>query len=80
MFVTALPVHGDIVVGRDAAGRVLRISGHPDLDRVVLSIWQGGQCLATIRLTGADVPDLVRILTGTVVAQPGTPPSFSAAG
>jgi hypothetical protein len=68
MFVTPLPAHGDIVVGRDAAGRVLRVSGHPELDRVVLSIWQEGRCLATIRLAEADVPDLVRILTAAVVA------------
>jgi hypothetical protein len=80
MFVTPLPSHGDIVVGRDKAGRVLRVSGHPEIDRVVLSIWQEAQCLATIRLAGADVPDLVRILTGAVVAQPVTPPPLSAAG
>lgn len=80
MFVTAAPTHGDIVVGRDRAGRVLRVSGHPEFDRVVLSIWQGGQCLATIRLAGADVPDLVRILTGTVAARPATPPSATAVG
>jgi hypothetical protein len=80
MFVTPVPSQGDIVVGRDKAGRVLRVSGHPELDRVVLSIWQEGQCLATIRLAGADVPDLVRILTGSVIAQPATPPPFRATG
>ena len=80
MFVTPLPAHGDIVVGRDRAGRVLRVSGHPEIDRVVLSIWQEGQCLATIRLAGSDVPDLVRALAGTVVAQPVTPPPLDAAG
>lgn len=34
MFVNPLPARGDIVVGRDAVGRVLRVSGHPDLVRV----------------------------------------------
>jgi hypothetical protein len=80
MFVTAVPSQGDIVVGRDRAGRTLRISGHGELDRVVLSIWQEGQCLATIRLAGADIPDLVRILTGSALASPVTPSSFSATG
>jgi len=78
MFVTPLPANSDIVVGRDMAGRVLRISSHPDSDRVVLSIWQEGHCLATIRLAGADVPNLVGILAGAVAAQPVGP--VSAAG
>lgn len=68
MHVTPLPAHGDIVVGRDVAGRVLRVSAHPELDRVVLSIWQGGRCTSTVRLAGADVPDLVRVLTQAVMA------------
>ncbi len=42
VYVSPLPTRGDIVVGRDIAGRVLRVSGHPGQDRVVLSIWQGG--------------------------------------
>lgn len=80
MYVTPLPAHSDIIVGRDKSGRVLRVSGHSETDRVVLSIWQEGQCLATIRLAGADVPDLVRMLTGSVVAQPVTSSPLSAAG
>ena len=68
MFATPLPVHGDVVVGRDRAGRVLRVSGHPEFGRVVLSIWQGSSCLATVRLAPADVPDLVRMLTAAAVA------------
>jgi hypothetical protein len=73
MFATPLPVNGDVVVGRDRAGRVLRVSGHPDLDRVVLSIWQEGQCLATVRLATGDVPDLVRALVGAAVRTPDGP-------
>jgi hypothetical protein len=71
MFATPVPTHGDVVVGRDRAGRVLRISSHPEFDRVVLSIWQEGQCLATLRLAPADVPDLVRALVNAAVQQPG---------
>jgi hypothetical protein len=59
------------VVGRDRAGRVLRVSSHPEFDRVVLSIWQEGQCLATLRLAPSDVPDLVRVLVDAAVQQPG---------
>jgi hypothetical protein len=71
MFVAPVPANGDIVVGRDAVGRVLRISAHPELDRVVLSIWQEGQCLATVRLAAEDVPDLVRTLTTSVITDSG---------
>jgi len=65
-------------MGRDRAGRVLRVTGHPDQGRVVLSIWQEGQCLATVRLAASDVPDLVRALLTATVDQPGG--SASAAG
>ena len=75
MYVTPLPSQGDAVVGRDRAGRVLRVSAHPELDRVVLSIWQEGQCLATVRLASADVPDLVRALVSAAVAEPQAPRS-----
>ena len=72
MFVAPVPSQGDIFVGRDAVGRVLRVSAHPDLDRVVLSIWQGERCLATVRLATADVPDLVRTLTTAVLPDTGS--------
>jgi hypothetical protein len=68
--VTPLPSIGDVVPGRDVAGRELRISGHPDSDRVVLSIWQDGRCQATVRLARADVPDVISALAAGLVPQP----------
>jgi hypothetical protein len=76
MSVTPVPAHGDVIVGRDAIGRVLRVSGHPEFDRVSLSIWQDDHCLATFRLASADVPDLVRSLVYTVL--PGDPAAAAA--
>ena len=67
MFVPPIPRHGDVVVGRDVAGRVLRVSAHPENNRLVLSIWQGGRCLATVRLAPEDVPFLVGVLSGEAV-------------
>ena len=67
--VSPLPVHGDVIIGQDTAGRILRVSRHSELDRVVLSIWDGAHCKATVRLAAADVPDLVRILVGTLVEE-----------
>ena len=67
--VTPLPSIGDVVPGRDVAGRELRISGHPESDRVVLSIWQDGRCQATVRLARADVPEVTRALVAGLVPQ-----------
>ena len=79
--VTPLPVHGDVIVGRDAAGKILRVSTHPELDRVVLSIWDGARCVATLRLASGDVPELVRVLVGSLVdARPPGPVAVPAPG
>lgn len=67
---TPAPHRGTVLVGRDVAGRALRVSAHPEHGRVVLSIWQGAQCLATVRLAESDVPELVRALAETLVLQP----------
>jgi len=69
--VTPLPAIGDVFSGQDAAGRELRISGHPESDRLVLSIWQSGHCLATVRLARADVPEVTRALVAALVPAPG---------
>ena len=63
MFVTPVPRIGDVIAGRDALGRVLRISSHPGTGRVILSIWQEGSCLATVRLAPDDVERLTAVLT-----------------
>lgn len=68
--VTPLPAIGDVVAGRDVAGRELRISGHPESDRVVMSIWQSGHCLATVRLARSDVPEVTRALVAGLVPVP----------
>lgn len=81
--VSPLPRHGDVIVGRDVAGRTLRISGHPDSGRVVLSIWQDTVCRATLRLATQDVPDFVAMLTRTVISiddEADTPSRLDSAG
>jgi len=67
MTVSPLPQHGDVVAGRDIAGRTLRLSGHPESGRVVLSIWQHTVCRATVRLAPEDVPDVVAMLARTAL-------------
>ena len=68
MTISPLPRHGDVIVGRDVAGRTLRISGHPESGRVVLSIWQDNVCRATVRLLAEDVPDVVAMLARSAIA------------
>ncbi len=76
MFVPPAPRYGDVIVGRDVGGRVLRISSHPQADRVVLSIWQDGSCLATVRLAHDDVHEVLRALS---TALESTSPPVAAA-
>ncbi len=67
MAISPLPRRGTTLLGRDAAGRSLRVSSHPEAGRVVLSIWDHDRCLATVRLMEGDVPELVRSLTACLV-------------
>ena len=55
------------MLGRDRAGRRLRVSSHPDAGRVVLSIWQDDIRRATLRLAEEDVPELVKMLSSSLV-------------
>jgi len=68
--VTPAPTQGEVIIGRDATGRVLRVSSHPEVDRVVLSVWQGARCVATVRLAAEDIPALVRALQATLAEDP----------
>ena len=67
MAVSPLPSRGSVLLGRDVAGRSLRVSSHPEVGRVVLSIWDNDRCVGTVRLAEADVPDLVRALAACLV-------------
>ena len=67
MTISPIPRLGSTLLGRDKAGRRLRVSSHPDAGRVVLSIWQDDICRATLRLAEQDVPELVRMLSSSLV-------------
>ena len=72
MSVRPAPENGGVVLGRDRPGRALRVSSHPELGRVVLSLWDGARCIGTLRVAPSDVPDMVRALTGAAVAAAGS--------
>jgi len=67
MTTSPLPQKGGTLLGRDTAGRRLRVSSHPDAGRVVLSIWQDDVCRATLRLAEEDVPELLKMLSSSLV-------------
>ena len=78
MGVTPLPRRGAVLPGRDADARMLRVSYHPEVARVVLSIWDHDVCVATLRLAPEDVPELVHGLTASLV--PPDHPTVAGAG
>jgi hypothetical protein len=62
MKVSPLPRHGIALEGRDRAGRLLRVSLRAETGRTVISIWQENTCQATVRLSAADVAELIGAL------------------
>ncbi len=76
MTVSPLPRHGIVVQGRDRPGRVLRVASHPETGRLVLSVWQDNTCQATVRLSPAEIAQLVSALADALAesgaqGQPG---------
>lgn len=76
--VTTSPgIRTGVVRDADRPGRALRVSAHPDADRVVLSVWQDSSCTATVRLDRAEVVELLAALGSALLprdAGPQTPP------
>jgi hypothetical protein len=52
----------------DARGRSLKASWHPEAGLVVFSLWESDRCIGTFRLTVAEAPDLMVLLSGAVQA------------
>lgn len=67
MSVTPLPRRGGVQADARNDGRSLRVSAHPGSGTVVMSIWRAGTCIATHRVTTADIPDLIKLLAGCLV-------------
>lgn len=69
MSVSPLPGHGGVHVDPRGNGRALRISAHPELGLVTISIWRDDRCVATHQVPTEDVPGLVSLLTEALVEQ-----------
>ena len=60
--VTALPARGEIFLDQRGTERALRVSWHPGVGLVVLSLWREDRCVGTFRLEAAEVPALINAL------------------
>jgi hypothetical protein len=67
MSVSPLPVKGGVHVDPRGDGRSLRISAHPELGVVTISVWRQDRCVATHQVPTEDVPGLVSLLTEALV-------------
>lgn len=72
MTVAPLPGHGGVHVDPRGNGRALRVSAHPELGLVTISVWRDDRCVATHQVPTADVPGLVSLLTEALVEQAET--------
>ena len=48
--VSPLPIRGEVVVDARGGARALRVSWHPEQGVVVLSVWRGNTCAATVQV------------------------------
>jgi len=69
--VVPLPSSGDVFVDARNPEKGLRVTWHQDAGVVVVSLWRGDTCTATLQLAPQDVPRLVAALTeGLAAAYP----------
>ncbi len=77
---TALPVRGEVVVDARGGDRALRATWHPEHGLVVLSVWRGARCVATVQVTAEEVPHLVDVLVRGLATMAEPRPPLRAAG
>jgi hypothetical protein len=67
MRIAVLPRQGGVHVNTDQPGDILRVSAHPEVGLVVISIWRDDHCVVTHEVPVADVPDLIAVLAQALV-------------
>ena len=63
MTVLPFPTHGAWVPDARNGSRVARVTPHPEAGLVVVSIWNGDRCAATMQLTPDDVAEMITALS-----------------
>lgn len=77
---TVLPVRGEVVLDARGGDRALRVSWHPEHGVVVLSIWRGATCVASMQVEQSEVPHLVDVLVRGLAASAPAPAERAVAG
>ena len=67
MTVLPFPLRTTWVADARGGGRAVRVSAHRQAGLVVLSVWHGDTCTATVRLQPEDVVEVVTALTRSLV-------------
>jgi len=65
-----LPTPGGVFIDDRGMARVLRATWHPEVQLMVLSLWQAERCTATFRLPAADIPAFVQALIAAPLGAP----------
>ena len=63
MTVLLFPTHGAWVSDARNGGRVARVTAHPEAGLVVVSVWNGDRCTATIQLDTDDAVEMITALS-----------------
>lgn len=61
--VVPLPARGDVFLDARSPEKGMRVTWHHEVGLVVLSLWRGDTCAATLRLSPDEVPRLISALT-----------------
>lgn len=69
--VRRLPTRSEVFIDARSGERALRVTHHLDEGVLVLSIWHGGTCAATIQLPIEEAPRLVTLLATGLADQLG---------
>lgn len=65
------PAAGEVFLDPRGEGRAMRVTGHPESQTVVVSLWRGERCVGTHRLGPADIGRLVQALVDGLVTSGG---------
>ena len=80
MTVPAVTRMGSWVLDRRGQGRGVRITRHPELHAINLSIWRESVCVGTVHLSPVDAAEVVQAITGQLAELARPAPPVHAAG
>jgi hypothetical protein len=74
---TVMPDLREIIADLRGTDRALRVSAHPDLDLVVLSIWREDHCVASVQIAASEISALVNVLVAGLAEMDSVSPAIA---